>query len=399
MGKKKANGEGSISKRKDGRYMGRYTVDGKRKTVYGNSFEEVRQKLNEILNDIAKGAYIEPNKYSVEKWLRDWLELYALPTVKQSTYISYEGYVRLHIVPELGDIKLTSLDLGDLQRFFKKKAGTEKNAGLAPKTLKNIYNMLHASLDQAVIDRKIVRNPILGVKLPKIQAKEMRVLTLEEQEALQKAVSRAEELHAYGITFAVNTGVRLGELLGLQWKDVNAKEHSVQIRRTLGRLQKVDEKGRLVKKSKDAASTEIVLRSPKSKLSQRTIPLFDELWNDLMAYKEKQNALKDALGAEYHEQDFIFATPLGTPNDPKVYQMLFKRVVADAGVEAANFHALRHTFATRALEEGMDIKVLSTILGHAQASTTLNLYAHALPDHKKDSMEKMRGHYRGYKEA
>ena len=189
MGKKKANGEGSISKRKDGRYMGRYTVDGKRKTVYGNSFEEVRQKLNEILNDIAKGAYIEPNKYSVEKWLRDWLELYALPTVKQSTYISYEGYVRLHIVPELGDIKLTSLDLGDLQRFFKKKAGTEKNAGL------------------------------------------------------------------------------------------------------------------------------------------------------------------------------------------------------------------RHTFATRALEEGMDIKVLSTILGHAQASTTLNLYAHALPDHKKDSMEKMRGHYRGYKEA
>ena len=130
MGKKKANGEGSISKRKDGRYMGRYTVDGKRKTVYGNSFEEVRQKLNEILNDIAKGTYIEPNKYSVEKWLRDWLELYALPTVKQSTYISYEGYVRLHIVPELGDIKLTSLDLGDLQRFFKKKAGTEKNAGL-----------------------------------------------------------------------------------------------------------------------------------------------------------------------------------------------------------------------------------------------------------------------------
>ena len=115
--------------------------------------------------------------------------------------------------------------------------------------------------------------------------------------------------------------------------------------------------------------------------------------------KEKQNALKDALGAEYHEQDFIFATPLGTPNDPKVYQMLFKRVVADAGIEAANFHALRHTFATRALEEGMDIKVLSTILGHAQASTTLNLYAHALPDHKKDSMEKMRGHYRGYKEA
>ena len=81
MGKKKANGEGSITKRKDGRYMGRYTVESKRKAVYGDSFEEVRQKLNEILNEIAKGAYVEPNKYSVEKWLREWLELYALPTV------------------------------------------------------------------------------------------------------------------------------------------------------------------------------------------------------------------------------------------------------------------------------------------------------------------------------
>ena len=131
MGKKKANGEGSISKRKDGRYMGRYTVDGKRKAVYGDSFEEARRKLNEVLNEIAKGVYIEPNKYSVEKWLRDWLELYALPTVKRSTYISYEGYVRLHLVPELGRIKLTSLRTEDLQRFFKKKAGTEEKKGLS----------------------------------------------------------------------------------------------------------------------------------------------------------------------------------------------------------------------------------------------------------------------------
>ena len=171
MGKKKANGEGSITKRKDGRYMGRYTVDSKRRTVYGDSFEEVRRKLNEILNEIAKGAYIEPNKYSVEKWLRDWLELYALPTVKRSTYISYEGYVRLHLVPELGQVKLTSLSTEDLQRFFKKKSGSGTKGGLAPKTLRNIYNMLHAALDQAVIDRKIIRNPILGVKLPRSKPK------------------------------------------------------------------------------------------------------------------------------------------------------------------------------------------------------------------------------------
>ena len=394
MGKKKANGEGSISKRKDGRYMGRYTVDGKRKAVYGDSFEEARRKLNEVLNEIAKGVYIEPNKYSVEKWLRDWLELYALPTVKRSTYISYEVYVRLHLVPELGRIKLTSLRTEDLQRFFKKKAGTEEKKGLSPKTLRNIYNMLHAALDQAAIDRKIIRNPILGVKLPKVKAKEMRVLSLEEQAALQEAVSRSNELHAYGITFAVNTGVRLGELLGLQWKDVSEKGHYIHIRRTLGRLQKVDEKGCLVKKEKGVTSTEIVVRSPKSELSMRKIPLFDELWDDLMAYKKNQSAHKEALGAAYHDLGYVFATPLGMPNDPKVFQTLFKRIIEDAGIEPANFHALRHTFATRALESGMDIKVLSAILGHAQASTTLNLYGHVLPDHKKVSMEKMRGHYK-----
>lgn len=399
MGKKKANGEGSISKRKDGRYMGRYTVDGKRKAVYGDSFEEARQKLNEVLNEIAKGVYIEPNKYSVEKWLRDWLELYALPTVKRSTYISYEGYVRLHLVPELGRIKLTSLKTEDLQRFFKKKAGTEEKKGLSPKTLRNIYNMLHAALEQATVDRKIIHNPILGVKLPKVKAKEMRVLTVEEQAALQEAVSCAEELHAYGITFAVSTGVRLGELLALCWKDVHEKERYIYIRRTLGRLQKVDEKGRVMKKEKGIPSTEIVVRSPKSELSMRKIPLFDELWNDLMAYKEKQNALKNALGSAYQDQGYIFATPLGTPNDPKVFQTLFKRLIETAGIEPANFHALRHTFATRALESGMDIKVLSAILGHAQASTTLNLYGHVLPDHKKVSMEKMRWNYMGCRSA
>lgn len=199
MGKKKANGEGSITKRKDGRYMGRYAVESKQKAVYGDFFEEVRQKLNEILNEIAKGAYVEPNKYSVEKWLREWLELYALPTVKRSTYISYEGYVRIHLVPEIGQIKLTSLTTRDLQKFFKEKAGTEEKKGLAPKTLRNIYNMLHSALDQAVADHKILRNPTLNVKLPKVKSKEMRVLTVEEQVVLQEAVSRFDELHAYGI--------------------------------------------------------------------------------------------------------------------------------------------------------------------------------------------------------
>ena len=194
---------------------------------------------------------------------------HALPTVKQSTYISYESYVRLHLEPELGTTKLTTLTIEQLQRFF-----NQKKQSLSPKSLRNIYNMLH-----------------------------------------------------------------------------------------------------------------------KSVTAQRTIPLFSQVWTDLMTYYKKQQALLQAQGIAVTLTTPIFSTPLGLVYEPRTYEDLFKRTLKEAGVSDINFHALRHTFATRALEAGMDIKVLSSILGHAQASTTLNLYAHALPDHKRQSMDKMGSFY------
>lgn len=394
MSKKKANGEGSITKRSDGRYMARYTANGKRHCIYGETHSEVREKLNQKLVEIARGEFIEPTKETVGKWMNEWLVTYALPSVKQSTYISYESYIRLHINPELGDIKLTALTLEQVQRFFNKKfAGEKGKKGLSPKSLKNIYNMFHEAINQAIVNQKMIRNPMLGVKLPKQQQAERRVLSADEQENLQTVTRMAEELPAYGIIFALSTGVRLGELVALQWKDVNFNNHSIRVRRTAGRLKKVDENGQLVEKSEGTTATEIVIRTPKSLTSARIIPIFPELWADLMEYREKQNAVKDALGSDYHDGDYIFSTVDGRLYDPRTFEDLFKRKVALAKIEEANFHALRHTFATRALEAGMDIKVLSSILGHAQASTTLNLYGHALPNHKKVSMEKMSEFY------
>lgn len=394
MSKKKANGEGSISKRSDGRYMARYTVNGKRRAIYGATHEEVRVKLNEVLNDIAKGTYIAPQKDTVGMWLKEWLVTYALPTVKQSTYISYEGYVRIHLEPELGSIKLTALTTEQIQRFFNKKhRGYQGKKGLSPKTLKNMYNMFNATLDQAVINNRLIRNPLRGVKLPSVTKKEIDILSAEEQALLHSAASRSAELPAFGIIFTLSTGVRLGELIGFQWGDINVKSHSIRVRRTVGRLQKVDEDGNLVAKESGKATTEIVIRSPKSITSQREIPLFDELWDGLMAYRSRQSEMFDAFGIDFNSSTHIFCMPTGKVYDPRTYEDLFKRTLKAADLPGINFHALRHTFATRALEAGMDIKVLSSILGHAQASTTLNLYAHALPDHKRDSMEKMRSFY------
>lgn len=394
MSKKKANGEGSISKRSDGRYMARYTVNGKRRAIYGATHEEVRTKLNEVLNDIAKGTYIAPQKDTVGMWLKEWLVTYALPTVKQSTYISYEGYVRIHLEPELGSVKLTALTTEQIQRFFNKKyRGYQDKKGLSAKTLKNMYNMFNATLEQAVINNRLIRNPLRGVKLPSVTKKEIDVLSAKEQALLQKAASSSAELPAFGVIFTLSTGVRLGELIGFQWGDINIKKHSIRVRRTVGRLQKVNEDGNLVAKESGKATTEIVIRSPKSITSQREIPLFDELWDGLMAYRSRQSEMFDAFGIDFNSSTHIFCMPTGKVYDPRTYEDLFKRTLKAADLPGINFHALRHTFATRALEAGMDVKVLSSILGHAQASTTLNLYAHALPDHKRDSMEKMRSFY------
>lgn len=394
MGKKKANGEGSITKRSDGRYMGRYTVNGKRKSVYGATHSEVRKKLNEILNDISKGCYIEPSKETFGCWLQEWLITYALPTVKQSTYVSYEGYIRIHLLPELGETMLTALNREQIQRFFNKKsAGSPDKKGLSPKSLKNIYNMLNSTLEQAVTNEKIIRNPLRGIKLPKIVKKEIRILETDEQTKLQVAARNSPEPQAFGIIFTLSTGVRLGELLGLKQSDLNYQRHSVIVRRTIGRLQRVDENGSLIKRGDGIKTTEIVVRSPKSANSQREIPLFDELWNELLSYCEKMKAMMDDLGIPYNQDSYVFCNYSGNPYDPRVYEDLFKRTLKAANLKRINFHALRHTFATRALEAGMDIKVLSSILGHAQASTTLNLYAHALADHRKLSMDKMSEYY------
>lgn len=388
MSKRKANGEGSIVKRKDGRYMGRYTLNGKRHAIYGSKFEEVRIKLTEALAAVDKGICSTSNSYTVSRWLRSWLATYALPTVKQSTYISYESYVRLHLEPLLGTEKLTTLTVERLQHFFNDKQKT-----LSPKSLRNIYNMLHNCLEQAIINGHLLRNPLQGVKLPSVRKKEITILNPTEQASLHSAVNASTTPAAFGIIFTLSTGIRLGELLGLQWGDLDYTNHTIRIRRTVGRLQKVDEHGNLISKEAGLPTTEIVVRTPKSSNSQRTIPLFEKAWNNLMLYCIRQQETLSLLGKRWTTTTPIFSTPLGTIYEPRTYEDLFKRTLKVANLPNINFHALRHTFATRALEAGMDIKVLSSILGHAQASTTLNLYAHALPDHKKNSMEKMGAFY------
>lgn len=382
MATKRANGEGTIRQRTDGRWEGLYTHNGKRKSVYGKTQGEVKQKLNKIIHNIEEGSFIENTNMTFGQWLDTWLETYARPTVRLSTYSSYELNIRGHIKPFLGHIKLKNLRPDMLQLFFneKQKGGRLDNAkgGLSPKTLKNIYNIIHKALEQAYKNELISKNVSKLIFPPKQNKNEVIVLSVQEQERLQKKC--LEHRLGIGIILALYTGLRIGELLGLQWSDINLQNKILHVRRTLNRLTVHDDPNK---------KTDIIIGEPKTAKGKREIPLQDFLIPLLIKFKKQQQEERLLAGNIYINEDFFICNTCGKHIEPRTYQDLFKKILLEAEITSINFHALRHTFATRALENNFDIKVLADILGHADASTTLNKYAHALPDHKRNSMDKL----------
>ena len=393
MARKRANGEGTIRQRKDGRWEGLYTVNYKRKSVYGKTQTEVRKKLNEVLNDINNGMYVENTNITFGAWLDEWLEVYAKPSVKLSTYGSYEGYIRNHIKPEMGKIKLSALRADILQKFINQKLKNgrcdkvkdvntnkliTKKGGLSEKTIKNMYNMMHSALKQAYKNGLVNQNVSELITLPKQKRNEMRVLSLDEQKALQSAVQ--DERLGIGIILSLFTGIRLGELLGLKFEDIDFENKTITIRRTLNRLKVYDNSEK---------KTDIVIGEPKTNKAKRIIPLQEFLVPLLKAHRAMLLTEQIKVANLYKNDNFVMCNEFGKYLEPTTYQKFFKNMLKTAGIQDTNFHTLRHTFATRALESGFDVKVLADILGHADASTTLNKYAHALPDHKKTSMEKL----------
>lgn len=409
---KKPNGAGGVRQRPDGKWEGRYSAgndkDGKqiRRSVYGTTFKEANEKLNAILNSLTNYSYIEPSKCTFVSWLQDWLETYAKMGIKSATYTSYETYINRHIAPYFGKITLQGFSPDDLQKFvnYKSKAGRldGKAGGVSPKTILNMKNMVHAALKQAQINGFVTKNVATLIKSPKQIKCEMRVLTDIEYSALIKTA--LEDRNGAPIVLALYTGMRIGEIMALKLNDIdiNEFEPTLFVRSTLKRdylnasHKKSDEIISLCKGGKTA----IIRGSTKTYTSKRDIPLIKEAVNLF----EKQLALRileqKLAGSSYTDYGFIFSNQLGFPYDQRTYQDIFNNILKKAGISkkieiglkdsSVGFHTLRHTFSTRAIAAGMDILVLSKILGHAQASTTLNKYGHVLPNHKRASMEKIR---------
>ena len=386
MAGKRLNGEGSIYFH-EGRklWCAQYIYKGKRKSVYGKTQKIVREKLSEKLKLIEQNIDIDAQEMTLGEWLDYWLETYSRNTVRLSTYTAYEVAIRCHIKPKIGNVKLKKLTASVLQEFFNDeyKSGRidGRGEGMSVKSLRNFYNLLHSALQKAVETDVLIKNVIMGVQLPKSEVKEERVLSVDEQRKLLKAAREYPHKAGFAVVINLFTGMRIGEILALQWCDVDEVNHTLRVSKTSGRLRTYDDS--------EPTASRIIVGQPKSKNSNREIPLLGSLYDELMEYKENQREKKAASGLEFRETDTIICNRNFGIMDNRGFSKIFENICRNADIPHANVHSMRHTFATRSLEAGMDVLVLSRILGHAQASTTLNKYGHCLPDHKRESINKL----------
>jgi len=375
MPKRRANGEGNIRKRKDGRWEGRYTVGhdpetGKAiiKNVLGKTQAEVKEKLKKAIEENVGIDYGRAKTYTVGNWLGVWYENYAKIKMRPSTYLTYHGYIENHIKPQLGKIPLNDLTTLHLQQFHKKLLAEgrverieaqKQPKGLSAKTVRNIHQIISSALKLAVEQRLIAHNPADGCALPKAERKEMQTLPVEQ---LTSFLREAKDSGVFALYYIdLTTGLRRGELLGLKWSDIDLEKGDLRVQRQIGRI--------------DGKIIEMPL---KTKNAYRTLPLSADAINVLMQQRRKTG-----------NSEWVFPSPTGGPMSPDSVLHMLHRVLKRAGLPKVRFHDLRHTFATLALQNGVDIKTVSGMLGHFSAGFTLDTYAHVTTSAKREAAKTM----------
>ena len=367
MAKRRANGEGSIRKRKDGRWEGRYTagrdpVTGKAiyRNVLGKTQAEVKEKLKTAIEK-TRVLPLKTEHYTVGQWLDAWMENYAKLQVRPSSHKTYQGFISNHIKPALGDLPLEKLTAMDLQRLYKHllesgrvecTESRSKPKGLSVKTVRNINQMISSALNYAVEQHLIPTNPTKGCVLPKLERKEMKILPPESLGTFFEEARRSGVFELYYIDLA--TGLRRGELLGLKWSDIDLDKGIIHVRRQVLRQ-----------------NGKVVEAPLKTKNSYRNIAI-------------GAGAIKVLKDMEQKEES-VFPSPYGGPMSPDSVLHMLQRVLKRAGLERIRFHDLRHTFSVLALQNGVDVKTLSAMLGHYSAGFTLDTYAHVTTSMQKQA--------------
>lgn len=394
MPRKRANGEGSIYKRKsDNRWTAKlqigYKPDGapQYKVIYGNSQKEVKDKLDKLKGNVKNNTFVETNKITVGEWLNTWLNITIKTTVKDTTWLIYENLINKHIKPEIGGIKLQQLKAMNIQKLYNEKmVGGRldgKEGGLSPKTIKHMHQVIRGALDQAVREKLIPDNVANAVKTPKLTVKEMQTFNVEQVNKFLETVRHNYRYKRYYAAYFLEfyTGLRRGELLGLRYKDIDFENKTIKV------VQQVVKVG-----SKN------YIRELKTESSQnRVIAVPDEVISVLKGHQQQQIKNYKLLGLNDLEikqemkDGLVFTNELGEFIQPRNFVRNFKGALKAAGLPSLRFHDMRHTFVVLSLQQGVDIKTIQSDLGHQEISTTLDRYGHVNEEMKREAAMKRRG--------
>lgn len=371
----RSNGEGTITKLPNGTYQARITVgydaDGKqlRKAFYGKTRKEVVSKMDAAKAELNRSRSRDFGGMTVPEWLDYWLDEYKKRSVRDSTYHTMRNNLRLHVKPALADIKLTDLKPEMVQKMVNDLA----DQGLAKATIHKCVVYLHDSLHQAVRSGLVRKNAATNMKLPQEQDKKMRVLSVDEQERFI-AVAKNYPLGEMFILMLA-TGLRIGEATALTWGDINFDRSCLSVNKTYTRYY-----------DSTTGTKVYAINPPKTDAGTRSIPLLPSVSTMLRNRRPgsaKRSDLVFTNGDPRREYEFIKASGA---------EYWLRKILKEAGIDrGVHLHTLRHTFATRGLENGIELKVMQEFLGHANISTTADTYTHVLPDKKRDSMMKLEG--------
>lgn len=394
---------GSLYRRKDGylvfqKYETDENEEYRRLSFAGKTEEQVAKKYREFLKKVRdirgirqEAAYIQmagvpyglktpagidPN-ISLSDWVFYYIQTYKTPpAVKRTTYSSYMKIHQTQIQPFFGKTPLAAITDADIQvylNYLQTKGRLDRQGGLSPKSIYNIFVVLNAALEKAR-GKIIADNPAAEVHVPESQPVERRVLTVEEMETFIREVL-VERLRL-AMLLSLFTGIRMGEVLPLQWDDLNEKKRTIRINKDLVRVLLFDDPS--------GKKTELILQeTPKSKSSNREVPVHEYVFGLLMSYKQLQ-----ASSGQPNPLNLLFPSKRGTYTDPRTYQKRVQAVCKRCELQGVNVHALRHTFATRLMEQNVPIRTIQNLLGHSSITTT-ERYSHVLDDEKRKAIHRM----------